>query len=290
MLTCQRRVWCFFLTIGWGGEPVNNVIVIFLASVLVAFAYNMFLLPHNILSSGVSGIAMMIGLKTPLNTGVVNLVLNLPLFIIGFMKLGKRFMINTLFSVAVTSVALILIPISPISKDPILSSVFGGVLAGIAGGLIFRFSASAGGFDIIGLLLTRKKEFPLGNLLFMMNSAVIFVSGFLFSWDAALYTMLSMFATGKVIDTIHTRHLKVTLMIVTSQGDEIKNALFSKLVRGITVVDGEGAYTKEKRKVLFTTISRYELAEVKRLIKEADPKAFVNITETIEVLGYFRRE
>nr|WP_258567741.1 YitT family protein [Paenactinomyces guangxiensis] len=289
-MTCQRRVWCFFLTIGWGGEPVNNVIVIFLASVLVAFAYNMFLLPHNILSSGVSGIAMMIGLKTPLNTGVVNLVLNLPLFIIGFMKLGKRFMINTLFSVAVTSVALILIPISPISKDPILSSVFGGVLAGIAGGLIFRFSASAGGFDIIGLLLTRKKEFPLGNLLFMMNSAVIFVSGFLFSWDAALYTMLSMFATGKVIDTIHTRHLKVTLMIVTSQGDEIKNALFSKLVRGITVVDGEGAYTKEKRKVLFTTISRYELAEVKRLIKEADPKAFVNITETIEVLGYFRRE
>ncbi|MFC4545649.1 YitT family protein [Paenactinomyces guangxiensis] len=269
---------------------MNNVIVIFLASVLVAFAYNMFLLPHNILSSGVSGIAMMIGLKTPLNTGVVNLVLNLPLFIIGFMKLGKRFMINTLFSVAVTSVALILIPISPISKDPILSSVFGGVLAGIAGGLIFRFSASAGGFDIIGLLLTRKKEFPLGNLLFMMNSAVIFVSGFLFSWDAALYTMLSMFATGKVIDTIHTRHLKVTLMIVTSQGDEIKNALFSKLVRGITVVDGEGAYTKEKRKVLFTTISRYELAEVKRLIKEADPKAFVNITETIEVLGYFRRE
>ncbi|SFJ47101.1 YitT family protein [Thermoflavimicrobium dichotomicum] len=264
-----------------------RIVIIFLASILLAVAYNLFLLPHKVLSTGVSGIAMMTSLLTPVNTGIVNLVLNLPLFILGYLKLGKKFMGYTIFSVLVNSLALVLIPIQPISTDPILSSTFGGVLAGIASGLIFRFSASTGGFDIIGLLLTRKKEFPLGSLLFFMNAVVVFVSGFLFSWDTALYTLLSIFITGKVIDAIHTSHLKLTLMIITSRGEEIKEVLLSRFVRGITMLDGKGAYTNEKRKVLFMIITRHELAEIKKLIKETDPKAFVNIMETVEVMGFF---
>ncbi|SEN55915.1 Uncharacterized membrane-anchored protein YitT, contains DUF161 and DUF2179 domains [Lihuaxuella thermophila] len=266
-----------------------RILSIFLASILVAFAYNAFLLPHKVLSSGISGIAMMIGLLTPVNTGIVNLALNLPLLIIGFYKLGKRFMFYTIFSVAVTSVALLYIPIRPLVTDPILSSVFGGVLVGVGTGFIFRAEGSGGGFDIIAFLLTRKKEFPLGTLMFGLNAAVLLFAGFLFTWDAALYTLLSIYVTGKIIDAIHTIHVKLTLMIITSKGEEVKNRLLSNLVRGITVVDGEGAFTKEKRKVLFMIISRYELVTVKRLIKETDPHAFVNIMETVEVMGYFRR-
>ncbi|WP_131923779.1 YitT family protein [Hazenella coriacea] len=266
-----------------------RVITILLSSVLVAVAYNMFLLPHEILSSGITGISMMIGLLTPLNTGVVNFALNLPLLIIGFMKLGKRFMIYTIMSVTVTSLAMVYIPIQQVSSDPILSTIFGGVIGGIGVGLVFRSGASTGGFDIIGFLLTRKKEIPLGNLIFFMNAVVVFFSGFIFNWDTALYTMIAIFATGKIIDAIHTQHLKLTLMIITSKGEEVREKLISKLVRGITIVDAEGAYTQEKRKLLFMIISRYELTEVKSLIKEADSKAFVNITETVEVLGHFRK-
>jgi uncharacterized membrane-anchored protein YitT (DUF2179 family) len=264
--------------------------IIVLSSILIAFAWNVFLLPHKILSSGVSGIAMIISLLTPINTGVINFALNLPLLLLGYMKLGKKFIINTILSVVVTSVALWLIPVEPISSDPIMSSLFGGVLAGIGTGFIFRSSGSTGGLDIIVFLLTRKKEFSLGTLTFTLNAVIVFVSGFLFDWDTALYTMLSIFATGKVIDMIHTKHLKVTLMIITSKGEEIRKSLISRLVRGITIVDGEGAYTREKRKVLFMIISRYQLAEVKRVIMENDPKAFVNIMETVEVMGYFHRD
>lgn len=267
-----------------------RIITILVSSILVAISYNMFLLPHKILSSGITGISMMIGLLTPLNTGVVNFILNLPLLIIGYIKLGKRFIIYSILSVTVTSLAMIYIPIQPVSSDPILSTIFGGVLSGIGVGLVFRSGASTGGFDIIGFLLTQKKEIPLGNLIFFMNAVVVFISGFIFNWDTALYTMISIFATGKIIDAIHTKHLKLTLMIITNKGEELRQQLISKLVRGITIVDAEGAYTQEKRKLLFMIISRYELAEVKKLIKQADPKAFVNITETVEVLGYFRKD
>jgi uncharacterized membrane-anchored protein YitT (DUF2179 family) len=266
-----------------------RMIFIFFFSVLLAFAYNQFLLPHQILSGGISGIAMIIGLLTPMNTGIANLILNIPIFMVGYIKLGKKFILSSIFSVVVASIALVYIPVAAFSQDPVLSSIFGGVLAGVAVGFIFRSSASTGGFDIIGLLLTNRKEIQLGNLIFLMNAVVIFISGFLFNWDVALYTMLSIFATGKVIDTIYTNHVKLTLMIITGKGEEVRSRLLAKLGRGITILDGEGAYTKEKRKILFMVISRYELADVKKIVKEADTHAFINVTKTVEVIGFFRR-
>ncbi|MFC3885395.1 YitT family protein [Bacillus songklensis] len=267
-----------------------RLLVIIAGSVLIGFAYNCFLIPHKVLSSGISGIAMIIGILTPLSTGTMNFLLNLPLLIIGFMKLGRRFVLYTLLSVVVLSIALYIIPLRPISTDPILSSVFGGVLTGIGVGMVFRQSASTGGFDIIGMLLTHKRDFPLGGLLSAMNGIVVFVSGFFVNWDAALYTMLSIFVTGKVVDAIYTRHIKLTLMIITNKGEEMKQKLLGNLVRGVTLMDGEGAYSSQKRKILMTVISRYELANVKPLIQEVDPSAFVNITETVEVMGLFRRD
>ncbi|MGA8941547.1 MAG: YitT family protein [Thermoactinomyces sp.] len=267
-----------------------RLLVIILSSIIVAFAWSSFLLPHKVLSSGVAGIAMIIGLKTPINTGWINLALNIPLLILGFAKLGKKFMINTILAVVVMSGALLVFPVEPISTDPILSAVFGGALAGIGIGLIFRFSGSTGGLDIIIFLLARKKEVPLGMLSFILNAIIVFISGFLFTWDIALYTMLSIFVTGKVIDMIHTQHLKLTVMIVTNEAESVRENLISRLVRGITIVDGEGAYTKQKRKVLFMTISRYQLSEVKKIIRKTDPKAFVNIMETVDIMGQFHRE
>ncbi|MFV9510215.1 YitT family protein [Tepidibacillus sp. LV47] len=266
-----------------------RIITIFFSSVLIAVSYNLFLLPHKVLSGGITGIAMIIGLLTPLNTGTVIFLLNIPILILGFLKIGKRFIIYSLFSVSITSLAMHYIPQKAIVIDPILSSVFGGVISGMGIGLIFRVGGSTGGFDIIGLLLTRKRDLPLGAIIFGMNAVVVLVSGFLFNFDLALYTMLSIYTSGRVIDAIHTRHVKLTLMIITSRGEEMKNMLMEHIVRGITIVDGEGAYTKEKRKILFTVITRYDLILIKPYIFEVDPHAFVNITETVEVLGAFRR-
>lgn len=264
--------------------------IIFLASILLGYAYNSFLLPHSILSGGVSGIAMMFGLLTPINSGILIFAMNIPIFIMGYIYLGRRFIAYSIFSVAITSVAMQFIPIMSIVQDSLLASVFGGVIAGVAIGLIFKAGGSTGGFDIIGMIITKKRDLSLGNFFFTLNAVIIFFAGFLFGWDLALYTMISIFATSRVIDAIHTQHVKLTIMVISAKGEEIRDQLLAKLYRGITILDGEGAYSKEPRKVLISVITRYELPEVKAIVKEVDPKAFVNITQTVEVMGFFVRK
>lgn len=267
-----------------------RLLLIFVASVVLGFAFNVFLLPHEILSGGITGLAMIFGLMTPVNSGIWLIALNFPILIIGWMKLGRTFVWNSIFSVAVTSISMLYIPVVRITEDALLSSVFGGVIVGAAVGVIIRFYGSTGGFDIIGLLLTMKRDIPLGGLVFGLNSVVVFVSGFIFTWELALYTMASIYITGLVVDRIHTRHIKLSLMVITTQGDKVKKELLDHLYRGITVVDGEGAYSSAKLKVLYTVISRYELAFVRPLIKNIDPDAFVSINETMEVMGNFRKD
>jgi uncharacterized membrane-anchored protein YitT (DUF2179 family) len=262
---------------------------IIIGSLLVAISFNMFLIPHKVLSSGLSGIAIIVGILTPLNAGVVNLMLNIPILVMGYVGLGKRFIFNTVLSVIVISVGMYYIPVQPIAHEALLSSLFGGVIAGAGIGLVLNSYGSTGGFDVIGMLLTRKRDIQLGGFLIILNAAVIIVSGFFFNWDAALNSLLSIFVTGKVIDAIHTKHRKLTLMIVTNKAEEMKKNLLASVVRGITLLEGEGAYSNEKKRVLMTVISREELLRIKNLISETDPQAFVNITETVEVLGLFRR-
>ncbi|MBE3596572.1 MAG: YitT family protein [Hydrogenibacillus sp.] len=267
---------------------LDTALIVF-ASFILAVAYNLFLLPHKVLSGGVSGVAMVIGLITPVNTGTVILLLNLPLFLFGFYTLGRLFIIRSALSVAVTALAMNLIPVHPLATDPILSSVFGGAIAGLATGLVFTASGSTGGLDIIGMFIARRRDFPMGMLMSAVNALIIFIAGFLFTWDQALYTMLSIYVAGRVVDAIFTRHIKLTLLIVTNRGDEVREALLKQIVRGITVLEGVGAYSKEKKTVLMTVATRYELPLIKSLIRQADPHAFVNIMQTVEVVGAFTR-
>ncbi|MBY0096068.1 YitT family protein [Mesobacillus maritimus] len=266
-----------------------QILGIIFGSVIVAMAFNLFLIPHEILSSGLSGISMIFGILTPINTGIVNFLLNLPLLILGYLKLGRKFIIHTILSVTVISIGLYTVPVITMAHDIILSSIFGGVVAGIGIGIIFRCQGSSGGLDVIGMLIARKKDFPIGTMLTMMNAAIILISGLLFNWDTALYTMVSIFVTGKVVDAVYTHHEKLTLMIVTQKGEEMREHLLGNIYRGVTVFDGMGGFTNEKRKILMTVISRYELGVVKTLISEIDSSAFVNITETVEVMGLFHK-
>ncbi|MBT9282948.1 MAG: YitT family protein [Hydrogenibacillus schlegelii] len=258
-------------------------------SVVLAVGYNFFLLPHKVLSGGVSGIAMMIGLLTPLNPGTLIFLLNLPLFVFGFFTLGRLFILRTILSVVLTALAMNVLPVEPIATDALLSSVFGGAVVGLATGMIFSASGSTGGLDIIGMFIARRMDFPMGMLMSATNALIIFVAGFLFSWDQALYTMLSIYVSGRIVDAIFTRHIKLTLLIVTGRGEAVREALLRQIVRGITVLEGIGAYSKEKKTVLMTVATRYELPLIKSLIRQADPHAFVNILQTVEVVGAFTR-
>ncbi|WP_199622258.1 YitT family protein [Paenibacillus alkalitolerans] len=259
-------------------------------AVLVASGFNAFLIPHQVLSGGVSGISMLIGYITGLNIGWLYFVLNAPLFIWGWIVLGKRFVGLSFVSVVVTALALQFVPEIRFNQDPILAAVFGGVLVGLGTGLSFRAGGSTGGFDIVGSIVTRRRDFPLGGLLFALNGGVIVALGLsLKDWDLALYSMISLFVTGRIIDVIHVRHIKITAFIVTTNKDQMLQKLLGTH-RGVTVIDAQGAYTQSEKYLLMTVTTKYELTELQKKIREADPNAFVNIVETAGVMGLFRRE
>jgi uncharacterized membrane-anchored protein YitT (DUF2179 family) len=268
-----------------------EVIVVIIGAVFVALSFNLFLIPHQLLSGGLSGISMIIGYFTNWNIGIIYFISNLPVLVWGIVTIGRKFIIFSLISVIFTVWLMQIIPVDATSFkfDQTISAVFGGVLLGIGSGITLRIGGSTGGFDIIGSILMRKWDFPLGTFLLAVNSIVVFVLGYYKQdWNLALYSMLSMFIASRIMDTIHIRHLKVTAFIITQQKDLLIKR-FLLLPRGVTLIKTSGAYSNQEKDMLMIVITKYELAEFKAIIKECDPKAFVNIVETTSVLGEFRK-
>ncbi|MDL4839655.1 YitT family protein [Aquibacillus rhizosphaerae] len=265
----------------------NSIVIV--GSLIVAFAFNFFLVPYGILSSGMSGIAILLGLLTPFDIGLLNLILNLPLILLGYMKLGKEITINTITCVVSLSIFLYALPVVTVADNILLSTIFGGVISGFGIGLILKYSGTSGGLDIIAIMISRTSNVSIGFLLTCMNGIIVLISGAVFDWNIALYTMLSIYLTGKMIDTIHTSHIKLTMQIVTSKGDDIRKELLESIYRGITVMDGYGGYTEDKKQILMMVVTRYETIQIKEVVRKHDQKAFINIYETVEVDGEFAK-
>ncbi|MDR0270620.1 YitT family protein [Paenibacillus sp.] len=271
---------------------LNNAwkyLVVILGAAFIACGFNLFLVPHHLLSGGVSGLSMLVNYFTPMDLSILYFVFNVPILIAGWFQLGKRFIVLSIFSVVATTWFIAIIPVGTLAIDTLLASVFGGVLVGIGAGISFRAGGSSGGFDILGSIVTRYRDFPVGSVLVAMNGLVILAAGYLQNdWNLALASMISIFVTGKVVDFIHVSHFKVTVYIITNETE----AMLARLLehpRGVTKIKTEGAFSNESKDMLMTVTTRYELQELKRIIKQTDPKAFVNIVETVGVMGSFRR-
>lgn len=264
-------------------------LVIVAGSLIVAFAFNFFLVPYGILSSGISGIAILIGLISPFDIGLMNLLLNLPLLVLGYFKLGRLITINTMVCVVSLSAFLYLLPVVEVTDNILLSTIFGGVIGGVGVGLILKYSGTSGGLDIIAIILSRSSSMSIGLLLTGMNGIIVLISGVAFDWNTALYTLLSIYLTGKMIDSVHTNHVKLTVQIVTSKGESIREELLKSIYRGITITEGYGGYSQKKKYILMTVVTRYEMPQVKKIVRSYDETAFINIFTTVEVDGVFAK-
>ncbi|WP_166242408.1 YitT family protein [Paenibacillus turpanensis] len=262
---------------------------IIIGAALAAWGFNQFLIPHSMISGGISGIAMFLGYLTNWNIGITYFALNVPILIWGWRTIGRRFIVLSILSVIVTTWFMQLIPEYQFNSEPMLAAIFGGVLIGFGTGISFRAGGSTGGMDIIAAIITRTRDFPLGTFLFAINGIIIAALGYYKgSWDPALFSMLSIYIAGRIVDTIHIRHIKVTAFIITTQKQKMIEQLL-KIPRGVTTIKTQGAFTHQERDMIMTVTTRYELAELRKIIKETDPKAFVNIVETVGVMGEFRR-
>lgn len=274
----------------------KKIIVVIIGAFLNAVALNFFLIPANVYASGFAGIAQLISSIidsfTPftLSTGILLFVLNVPVTILAWKKVGKSFTLYSFLSVVLISLFLEIIPVKQLSPDIILNAVFGGVIAAVGVGMTLKFGASTGGMDIVAMILSRVKDKPIGTYLFSMNALIIVTAGILYGPEKSLYTLVALYVTTRVIDAIHTRHEKLTVFIITKKSPELKAAIHARLVRGITMVPAKGAFTNEDKDMMMMVITRYELYDIEHIIKETDPQAFVNIVETTTVFGFFRKD
>ncbi|HMM06876.1 MAG TPA: YitT family protein [Clostridiales bacterium] len=264
---------------------------IFVGSFLWVVAINALLVPNGLLSSGFTGIAILINNfwpAIPLSVGVY--ALNIPALLWALKELNKRFLFYTVFAVTVQSLFIQLLENIPTyNGDPMLAAIFAGVLGGIGGGAVIRRSGSSGGTDIIGVIIKKKWGYSIGTVGFIFNIFVLTAGAFLYGLEIAMYTVIfigiSSVATDKAIQGISKRY---TAMIITRYPDQMKTAIFDRLHRGVTFLHGKGAFSGDQKDIIYCAINQYELAMLKDLLYTIDPDAFMTITETTEIYGHFR--
>jgi len=274
----------------------KRIFMVILSSFLIAVSLNFFLIEANVYSSGFAGAAQLASsvfndfLKIKISTGVLLLLFNIPVITVGWFKVGKGFTVYSIISVVFATLFLEILPIISISDDIILNAVSGGVISGIAVGFTLKLGASTGGMDIVAMILSRMRDKPIGTYFLILNGIIIAMAGILYEPENALYTMLSLYISTLVIDAIHTRHEKITALIITRKPYELQQKIHENMVRGITILPAKGAYSGEDKSMLYLVLTRYELYDLEVIINETDPNAFANIIQTAGVFGFFRRD
>lgn len=257
---------------------------VFLMSIGLAY----FLAPNTIAPGGVTGFAIVIEKTTKIPIYITNLVINIPLFILGAKILGKITALKTLYATVLLSIFLKILPPATLTYDLLLAAIFGGVLAGIGLGIVFKFGGTTGGTDLAGAILNRKfPSFSIATFMMMIDILVVAFAGIVErKIETSLYSVISMFVTIKVIDMIleGIGYLK-GFFIITTKPEEISEKLMNDLQRGVTSLAGKGMYTKEEKDVLLCVVNRSQFSQTKEIVKQVDPKAFIMVTEMYEVFG-----
>ncbi len=265
-------------------DIIGLTIGVFLLSVGLVF----FLEPNAIAPGGVTGFAIVLKQITGVPVYLTNLFVNIPLFIIGVMTLGKNFGWKTAYSTVILSFFLKIIPPQAVTPDQLLACIFGGLLSGLGLGIVFRFGGTTGGSDLIGSLLTNKfPNISIGTFMMLIDGLVVIFAGIVArNVEVSLYSIISLFATAKVIDLLleGIGYLKAFL-IITSKPEEIGEAIMNDLQRGATLFKGKGMYTKEEKDILLCVVSRSQFTKTKEIVNSIDSDAFIMVTEISEVLG-----
>lgn len=283
-------------------KPLNckDIAVILLGSILFASALNIFVVPLGLYNGGVVGISQLIRTllisSTGINlnfdiAGIINFILNIPLFFLAYRFLSKRFFMGSLLSIATQTLAFSLIPIPkvPILTDPLSSCIIGGILGGIGAGIVLIRGTSAGGIDILGVYFAMKsKTFSVGKLSIGINALIYMICAFLFNLPTALYSIIYATIYSLALDKVHLQNIEVSIMIFTKKAD-IKRKIMDEFIRGVTYWKGQGAYTNSETEVLVTIVSKYELDKVRKRVMELDPHAFLIVNEGLKVSGGYEK-
>ena len=276
---------------------VSKLSAAFFYAIAVAIALNFFWTPGHMYSSGITGFAQLINsmserfLPFTISTSLMYFVLNVPLFVLGWVKIGHKFTFFTIIAVVLGSIMMKVVQPLSVHWDPLLCAIFGGTINGIGTGFALKNGISTGGLDIIGIVIRQKTGTSYGKFNILVNLVIIAAAGFVFGWTRALYSALTIFINGRVIDSVYTQHKKMQVMIATEHPQPIIDGIQNKMHRGITIIhDAEGAFGHTEKTVLITIIDRYDMYDIRQIITQADPYAFVSVSEVGKVYGRFKEQ
>ncbi len=269
---------------------VLDYLLVLAGALIQALAMRLFLVPAQLVSGGVSGTAQLINYYLPWPIGLMVLIGNIPLFVLGWQYLGgPRFALRTALAIVAfsffTDFLVIFIP-GGIVDDLVLNCLYGGVLLGVGLGLVYRGKGTSGGSDILGRILNHRLGIPVSHSYMITDTVVILAAGFVFGWENALYALVTTYVSGLAAEMVlEGSGIYRTAMIVTACPERVAGDIMTLLERGVTVLEGSGAYTGQSRPVLYCVITRAEVSRIKEIVRQADPRAFMVIGTAHEALG-----
>ena len=266
----------------------TNVLLLCLGSAVMAVGVNGILTPKQFLSGGVLGISLILHYLMPVvSVGVSYFIINIPLVLLGWFNVGRRFILYTAIGVAAFSFFAEIIKPPPFTvENPILAAMLAGIIVGLGAGIVFRSAGSCGGADILAVYFNKKYDFRMGWTYSGTNALIFLCAAFVFNLETALYAMIYSYVSGKVVDAVMTGfNTRKQVFIISDKSREIAHMVMKKMDRGVTYLKGEGAFTGREKSVVFTIVTLMELGKIKDLVYEIDPESFVVINDTLEVLG-----
>lgn len=260
---------------------------IVLGCILGGVAYPLFLVPNSIAPGGLSGLAMILNHLFGLPVGMTSLAMNIPLFLIGYKAMGRVFAFRSLVATVLFSIAIDAAQLPPMTSDPLLGTLYGGVLLGAGLGLILRGGATTGGTDMIARMVHSKLPFiTVGAFLLMIDCLVVILAGVVMGTSEGLYALISIFASSKVIDMVLAGFsANKACFIITDRWEDVTEHILHDMDRGVTQLTARGAYSGQERPVVLCVTSPQEVARLKDIVREEDEKAFMFVTDAHEALG-----
>ncbi|MCM3724116.1 YitT family protein [Neobacillus cucumis] len=265
----------------------QRALLITLGAILMSVGLEIFLVPNNVIDGGITGISIMLSYITGWKLGIFLFLFNIPFIFLGYKQIGKTFALSTLYGIVILSVTTTLLhPVPAFTQDILLATVFGGILLGVGVGLVIRYGGSLDGTEILAILFNNKLPFSVGEIIMFFNLFILGSAGFVFSWDRAMYSLIAYFVAYKTIDiTITGLDESKSVWIISDNASQIGDAIMNRLGRGVTYLNGEGAYSGDEKKVIFCVINRLEEAKLKEIVTENDGNAFLAVADIAEVRG-----
>lgn len=268
-------------------ESIIEYVYVMIGAAVIAIGFNVFLLPNQVASGGVSGISTILHGLFGWNPGIIQYAFNIPLFIAGIIFLGKKFGIKSFIgTITLPSVVLLTNSWEPWTNNPLLGALFGGIVVGLGIGLVFKGNASTGGTDLLAQIITKFTGLSLGTSVLLIDGIIAISAAIVFDLEKGLYALIGLYVTTKTIDIIQLGFSQSKMVyIITVKQDEIREAIYAEIDRGVTKLPAIGGYTGEERPVLMVVVYQTEFTKLKQLIKSVDPSAFVIVSDAYEVLG-----